>query len=211
MAAQQLAEFLASVDAAPPSFVEAIASGLQRGGFDTPASLNKADSAEVIGMFPAATAQAAAEARADSQPKQLQAGLLRRTWPPVAAAHRHMLCKRPFRLHQLCCQCPQKRHAKPLLTTCSTLPRRCSSSVQRQGLQFDAASIVTTAQRELLAEVAAVVGKLCERQGSLAPWFWSPMPEVPAHARPLARDNKLVSLLLTSAPRRAWHSCPIRR
>ena len=145
------------------------------------------------------TAQAAAEARADSQPKQLQAGLLRRIWPPVAAAHRHMLCKRPLRLHQLCCQCQQKRHAKPLLTTSSTLPRRCSSSVQRQGLRFDAASIVTTAQRELLAEVAAVVGKTlraARQHGTVvlvtnAERGWIELScQMSAYARPLARQRQ---------------------
>ena len=53
MAAQQLSEFLSAVDPAPPSFVEVVAVGLQRGGFDMPTSLNKADPAEVISMFPA--------------------------------------------------------------------------------------------------------------------------------------------------------------
>ena len=52
MSAQTLIDFLVTVDTSPPNFVEAIAKGLFHGGFDSPATLNKADAVEVIAMFP---------------------------------------------------------------------------------------------------------------------------------------------------------------
>ena len=44
--------FLRSVDAEEPSFVEAIATVLVTGGFVTSATLNQAEASEVLAMFP---------------------------------------------------------------------------------------------------------------------------------------------------------------
>ena len=54
MASVQMMDFLLTVDAAPPAYVAAISTVLVTGGFDTSATLNQADAAEVLAMFPSA-------------------------------------------------------------------------------------------------------------------------------------------------------------
>ena len=52
MAAPQMLDFLRSVDASAPGFVEAVSTVLVTGGFDTSDTLNQAVAAEVLDMFP---------------------------------------------------------------------------------------------------------------------------------------------------------------